>query len=61
MAKPDPSTAALPRHDWEVLAWPDSGLSGLGSLCGGVEVSRADGLEGEAGGGERAGGAFTGV
>ena len=29
------------------------GLSGLGSLCGGDEASKADGLGGEIGGGER--------
>jgi hypothetical protein len=36
-----------------VLAWLDGGLSGLGSLCGGDEASKADGLGGEAGVGER--------
>jgi hypothetical protein len=50
VAEPDPSTAALPWLDWGVLAWLDGGLSGLCSLCGGEEVSRADGLRGEAGG-----------
>ncbi len=36
-----------------MLAWLDGGLSGLGSLCGGEEATKADGLGGEAGGGER--------
>ena len=48
-----PGTAALPWLDWGVLAWLGGGLSGLGSLCGGDEASKADGLGGEAGGGER--------
>ena len=36
-----------------MLVWLDGGLSGLGSLCGGEEARKADGLGGEAGGGER--------
>ncbi len=42
--------STLPWLGWAVLAWLGSGLPGLGSLCGGEEASRADGLGGEAGG-----------
>ena len=49
----EPGTSTLPWLGWAVLAWLDSGLPGLGSLCGGEEATKADGLGGEAGGGEQ--------